>query len=211
MTAVTVLRPRQLGGRRTEPRDDHVLDRLRYETRPHTVRLQRHERLARLATRADYAEMLELLLGFYRPLDRWLSASLAPARLELALARRAKAPLIARDLAALGASTTAVRFHPPPLRTGTAYALGWLYGIEVAGLGGRMRAKRLRERLGIGPAGGSAFFDGYGADTHAMWQRLAGVITQRVERDGELAAAQDGAVDFFEALIDWLSLPSLAP
>jgi heme oxygenase len=207
MTVMTVPRPRPLDGRGADLRRERVLDRLRYDTRAHAERLHRHARLHRLATRADYTDMLALLLGFYRPLDRWIAATLAPARLELSLARRAKAPPIARDLAALDASPAMVRFHPLPLRSGSSYALGWLYGIEVAALCGRIMGRRLNERLGIGPDGGGAFFDGYGADTHAMWQRLADVLARRIDRDGELAAAEDGAVDFFEALADWLSLP----
>jgi heme oxygenase len=210
MTVMTVLGPRSDAGGRIESQIEHALDVLRYETRPYTLQLHRQARLARIATRADYADTLTLLLGFYRPLDRWFASSLAPLRFELELARRARAPSIGRDLAALGAALSAVRFHPAPLRTGTAYALGWLYGIEIAALGGRMMGKRLRDQLGMGPDSGGAFFDGHGAETHAMWEQLAGVIARRVVREGDLAAASDGAVDFFAALIDWLSLPRRA-
>jgi heme oxygenase len=209
MTVMTVLGPRSDAGGPTEYRVERALDVLRYETRPYTIKLHRHARLAGIATRAEYAETLTLLLGFYRPLDRWLAASLAPLRFEIDLASRTRGPLIGRDLVALGATFTALRFHPAPLRTGVPYALGWLYGIEIAALGGRMMAKRLRDQLGIGPDSGGAFFDGHGADTHAMWERLARAINRRVMSEDDLAAACAGAVDFFEALLDWLSLPRL--
>jgi heme oxygenase len=103
-----------------------------------------------------------------------------------------------------------VLFQAAPLRTCVPYALGWLYGMDVAALGGRMMGKRLRDQLGIGPHNGGSFFDGYGADTHTMWERLATVINHRIVIEDDLTAACDGAVDFFEALIDWLSLPCRA-
>jgi hypothetical protein len=43
-----------------------------------------------------------------------------------------------------------------------------------------------------------------------MWERLGGVLTRRIAGEADCAAAQDGAVDFFEALLDWLSLPRLS-
>lgn len=209
MTVMTVLGPRSDAGGRTESQVERALDVLRYETRPYTIKLQHHTRLASIATRADYAETLTLLLGFYRPLDRWLAASLAPAQAELGLERRTRGPLIRRDLDALGITLAMLRFHPAPLRSGVPYALGWLYGIEIAALGGRIMGKRLRDQLGIAANSGGAFFDGHGADTHAMWERLTATISCRVVREDECTAACAGAVDFFEAMTDWLSLPRL--
>ena len=190
MTVMTVLRSRPDAGGGTDTRDDRVIEQLRYVTRPYCIQLDRHERLVRHATRADQVETLELLLGFYRPIDRWIAAALAPVRNELALQRRAKAPLIAQKLSDLGAKFTALRFHPAPLRSGMSYALGWLYGIEVAAIG-------------------SPFFDGYGADTHDMWERLSSVLAQRIAGDTECAAAREGAVDMLAALDDWMSLEAL--
>src|SRR5262245_34867967 len=148
MTVMTVPGPRTDAGGRTESRVERALDVLRYETRPYTIQLHRHARWACMATRADYIETLALLLGFYRPLDRWLATSLAPLRFELDIDRRTRAPLIARDLAALDAPFAGARFRAAPIRTGAPYALGWLYGIEIAALGGRMMGKRLRDHLG---------------------------------------------------------------
>ena len=210
MTVITVLGPRSDFGGRIETQVERALDVLRYETRPYTIKLHHHTRLACIETRAEYVETLTLLLGFYRPLDRWLAASLAPARVELGLERRARGPLIRRDLDALGVTLAMLRFHPAPLRTSVPYALGWLYGIEIAALGDRILGKRLSEELGIAPDRGGAFFDGHGANTHAMWERLTTTISSRVVREDECAAACTGAVDFFEALTDWLSLPPLA-
>jgi heme oxygenase len=125
---------------------------------------------------------------------------------ELQLTRRFKAPLLALDLATLkaGADLDGLRFHPAPLRDDVAYALGWLYGIELAGLSGRMVARRLRETLGITA---DSYFNGYAADAGDAWAALSRTLSRRVVTDAERGAALDGVTDFFAALSDWLSLP----
>jgi heme oxygenase len=207
MTVSTVLRPRPRPEAQADTVSDRVLDLLRYEARPYAIVLHRHERFAGIATRADYVATLELLLGFHRPLDRWIAATLRPLAAELQLTRRAKAPLIGRDLAALNAVPGALRFQPAPLRNEIPYALGWLYGIELVGLGGRLVARRLGQALGIRADASAAYFTGYGAESGEAWRALTRTISRRVVSDADRTAALDGVTDFFEALSDWLSLP----
>ena len=204
MTASTVLRLRPRPEAQADTVSERVLDLLRYEARPYAIALYRHERIAGIATRADYVATLELLLGFHRPIDRWIAQTLRPFAVELQLTRRAKAPLLALDLAELKASASALRFHPTPLRDDVAYALGWLYGIELAGLSGRVVARRLRETPGITA---DSYLTGYAADAGEAWDALARTLSRRVVTDAERGAALDGVTDFFEALSDWLSLP----
>jgi heme oxygenase len=207
MTATTVLRPRPRPEAQAEQSSERVLNLLRYEARPYTILLHRHERIAGIATRADYVATLELLLGFHRPLDRWIAATLRPLAAELQLTRRAKAPLLSRDLAALNAVPGALRFQPLPLRGAIPYALGWLYGVELVGLGGRLVARRLGQALGVRADAGAAYFTGYGADASEAWRALTRTISRRVNSESDRMAALDGMTDFFEALSDWLSLP----
>jgi heme oxygenase len=209
MTAVTVLRPRTDVGGGTEASDERVLDLLRYETRPHNIRLFRHERLTSFASRAEYVAILELLLGFYRPLDRWFATALGAHAAPLDLARRVKSPLLAHDLTVLGVKFNALRHHPTPLRTNPAYAMGWLYGVEVASLGAGQVARRARDLLGIDSESGGAFFRGYGATAPELWRDLSHTLTQKIVTDPARAAVLDGATDMLEALCDWLSLEAL--
>jgi heme oxygenase len=204
MTASTVLRPRPRPEAQADTVSDRILDLLRYEARPYTIALHRHERFAGIATRGDYVATLELLLGFHRPIDRWIAATLRPYAVELQLTRRAKAPLLALDLAALNAGVGALRFQPAPLRSEIAYALGWLYGIELACLGGREVAGRLRGALGIAA---DSYFTGYGPGASDAWGALTRTISRRIVTEAERDAALDGVTDFFVAVSDWLSLP----
>jgi len=206
MTALPVLRPRADTGVQADTQGERILDLLRYEARPHTIRLHRHERLARFVSRADYAETIKLLLGFHRPIERWLSNALAAHSFELDLVRRAKVPLLMHDLTALGIRSPALRYHPAPLRTGAPYAMGWLYGIETISLGGIVMARRAFDMLGIGPNDGGAFFYGYGGAAPEAWRTFTAVLVHTVATDADRAAVLDGTADMFEALYDWLSL-----
>src|ERR1700741_3664009 len=111
MTVLPVLRPPPDTGVQADTQSERILDLLRYESRPHTIRLYRHERLGRFVSRASYIETVKLLLGFHRPIERWLSTALAADAVELELAWRAKAPLLVRDLTALGIRSVALRYH----------------------------------------------------------------------------------------------------
>jgi heme oxygenase len=184
-----------------------VLDLVRYEARPHYVRLFRHRRIARLLSRglarAQYVATLDRLYGFFAPLDLWLAGALAPWAAALDLAGRAKSPLIARDLVALGARTGRLGLPAPlldpPSRRDPLYAMGWLYGVELALLAGPVVARRLAETLAIGPATGAAFFHGEGADLPVRWRTLTGFLADRIKTPADRNALLAGIADMFEA------------
>ena len=193
--------------RATAPEAGRVLDLVRYEARPHYVRLYRHPRLARLTSRAltrgDYVATLDRLYGFFAPLDLWLVGALAPWAGELDLASRAKSPLIARDLVALGAREGRLGLPSPlldpPSRRDPLYATGWLYGVELSLLAGPVVTRRLAETLGIGPATGAAFFHGGGADRPAAWRSLTAFLAARLATPSDRNAVISGVADMFEA------------
>lgn len=112
-----------------------------------------------------YARLLRQLQAVVEPLEAQLRERGLPAA--FALDRRLKAPLLARDLAALPA---APRLSPSRVRLpGLPEALGALYVLEGSTLGGRVIGRHLRGR-GLTPERGGAYFHAYGPDTGAMWR-----------------------------------------
>ena len=57
-----------------------------------------------------------------------------------------------------------------------AKALGCLYVLEGATLGGVLIARHVRASLGFDGDAGSAFYLGYGPRTGAMWRGFCGVL-----------------------------------
>ena len=159
-----------------------------------------------------YRQMLARLLGFYAPLERRLAGA-DWSRIGLDPARRRKSPLLVADLRALAltdAQITALpRCEELPEARSLSDALGCLYVLEGATLGGQLVRRHVAARLGIGPQNGCAFFAAYGDAVGPMWreyqQRLATLV------DGGEAAADavvDAARRTFDALTHWLHTPT---
>jgi heme oxygenase (biliverdin-IX-beta and delta-forming) len=157
-----------------------------------------------------YRRLLAALHGYHRPLDRALGRvdGWRAVGLDEGIGPRRKAPLLREDLIALGMSARDVARLPrcralPAVRSIHA-ALGCLYVIEGATLGGRIIAPRVHAALGVGPGAGASFFHGYGAATDAMWSAFtAALAALPVDAEGERAVVA-AAVETFVTLERWL-------
>lgn len=178
-----------------------LLDHLRARTRSLHEALERDSGMAVLLrddlTETAYAALLARLHGFYAPLD----AALAPHYAALGLAPADRAGRLARDLDALGA----------PLRPGTpetsaaaapsafaseGEALGALYVVEGAALGGHVIARHVGRTLGLTPARGLAFFSSDGAHVGARWKAF---VAHLDASDASPTAVVAGATSTFHA------------
>ncbi|MFB1490619.1 MULTISPECIES: biliverdin-producing heme oxygenase [unclassified Thiocapsa] len=124
-------------------------------------------------TRDDYLEYLHALAEVYATIEGSLLDAL-DEEIRNALGVRPKLPAILDDLTEQG------RPYVPHASaqlaaTGSGAALGGLYVLEGATLGGRVIAKHLRRCLG--PALGSAgFLDFHGEHSSAVWKRFASTM-----------------------------------
>jgi heme oxygenase len=157
--------------------------------------------------RAGYERYLARLLGFYEPFEPALERGLGDLP-ELGLDARRKVPLLRRDLAWLGVdSRVPPRCDDLPCFSSRALALGGLYVIEGATLGGQVQLRRVAASLGVSRAGGAAFFGCYGEDAAARWQAARSVIAAGAREAGAAREILDGAVATFEAFERWLRTP----
>ena len=84
-------------------------------------------------------------------------------------------------------------------------AIGCLYVLEGSMLGGQMISRQFGEKLGITPATGGRFFNGYGADTGRQWRAFGTWAQTASDRAGGLEApATRGAEQTFRCFGSWL-------
>lgn len=132
-------------------------------------------------TQDGYRMLLERFYGYYEPFEKRLAAAVAQMPpLSFAIVNRAE--LLARDLAALGISSTTLVKLPLctelPRITTLAEVAGCLYVIEGASLGGQVITRTLKRQLGIHERNGGSFFTGEGSLTASRWKRVLEWIAQ---------------------------------
>ena len=196
-----------------------VLTRLRLETRSEHEAVERVLDVMGALTDSTYRERLRQFYGFYSPLEAALqtrcakqsdSHSLEVSQLQKLLPRLHKSLLLRQDLHYLGITTAGLAecCALPPIQT-PAEVLGCLYVLEGATLGGRIITQHIQATLGITPAAGGSFFDGYGGQTARMWNAMRQtLLSGAVDAQAENAMVAS-AVATFTCLRGWCaSAPS---
>ncbi|HEX8393377.1 MAG TPA: biliverdin-producing heme oxygenase [Longimicrobium sp.] len=189
-----------------------MLSSLKAATAAHHARVEAAmPSLDQLATVEGYASALRALHGFHTTWEPaiWRAPGIGDAGLALAECR--KLPLLERDLRALGIEAVT---HGPAAGEfpDAATALGALYVLEGATLGGRIIHRHVAGPLGITPERGGAYYHGYGELTGPRWKEFCAAVQAYVARHGGEQHAVHGAVSCFAALQDWLAVPGvLAP
>ncbi len=184
-----------------------ILKRLREETR------QQHEALegALPLGRPDLNSALfrALLARFYGFYATWESeaAAHAGASLRPVLAARAKLPMLAADLAALGMAPADCPRMPaaclPRFSMGEATLLGSMYVVEGATLGGQVISRHLERSAGFHDGIGYSFFQSYGKAVGQQWKAFAVLLEQVPEAEGDTMVA--AAQETFQAFADWFA------
>lgn len=187
-----------------------ILPKLRAQTAPLHDRVERAVGLGdRLRTRDGYIGLLERFYGFYDPLEGRLRAVPGYESVGIDLPARLKARWLRDDLIALGRPEEAVRGLPRcdrlPDPRGLAEALGCLYVLEGATLGGQYVRKQVDRAFGIGPESGGSFFASYRDRVGAMWSDFGRALTAYAAAD---PAAEgpilDAAAETFLRFEEWM-------
>jgi heme oxygenase len=189
------------------------------ESRPVTVRLRSETldlhasveaALAYLDETLDparYLPLLERWYGFLVVLEPRLDAWHARDGL-LDWPPRRKLALLSTDLRVLGVRSRGRRELPRcpdvPTVESSAQALGALYVVEGATLGGRLLAERLQQAPL--PVDALHFFSSYGPDLGRRWHRWRAATTAWVADDtGRADAVVATARETFQVLARWLA------
>jgi heme oxygenase len=187
-----------------------IMQTLKMQTWPCHLRLdQQLDLLNPDFTALNYQGLLRTLLGYYRPMERHLQLRTELRTWIPDLDLRAKSHLLEADLLALGDSAETISkislCKDLPAIDTLASALGCLYVLEGATLGGQVISRHLLQSLGIGSNNGGAFFEGYGQATATMWKRFGehtvAAVTGLELRESSVVAS---ACATFESLERWV-------
>lgn len=187
-----------------------ILQHLREATRPqHEAIEARVDVLRPDLSLTDYRWLLERFYGFYAPLEVELLRSIQWERLGFPFRERCKAYRLEADLRHLGATPTEIaglaRATRLPDVASLPAALGCLYVIEGATLGGQLIARHVMPRFGLTPDAGAAFFTSYGAEVGPRWRALGEFLRAQLTRDADAQRAAGAACDTFGQLDQWLA------
>ena len=185
------------------------MDRLRGETRDLHVAVEAVVPILRPgADAATYSRYLQRMLGFHRPLEARIRAAHGVEHFLQQFAPTWKSPLIARDLVALGHSSDDVEALPDcggvPAADSVPFALGCLYVIEGATLGGRVIHRQLSARMPDAMQRASHYFQVYEPATATSWRAFGAALTGHAGDPRSQDAMVAGAAQTFSSLLVWL-------
>lgn len=185
-----------------------AMSELRAATWPSHQRLEKRIDLkARFATIASYREHIERMWGFYVSLEARLASGVFGTWLTDYAARH-KAPLLERDIVALGAESSAVAVLPRcpfvPACDDPQAAFGCAYVLEGATLGGRTLMPMVESRLGLTANHGAAFLGSYGNAVDDMWRSFGRALDLCCSTAQQRNRAAEAASTTFFALERWL-------
>lgn len=161
----------------------------------------------RFGSMLGYRAHLGKMWGFHAPLETRLGADYFADALP-DHERRRKLGLLTRDLAALGLSETEIaalprcRSVPEPLSP--AMALGCLYVLEGATLGGRTLLPLVEKRLGLSETHGACYLASYGENVESMWRAFSAAVEVWCCDADRRSQAIRAAQLTFDALTEWL-------
>jgi heme oxygenase len=184
---------------------------LREYTRLHHERIEK--RLAiedRVRARETYIELLDRFYAYYAPIEVRLARHDAAFREhDFDIAQRWKTSKLECDLARLGGRLLAqAELECLPDLGSFPRAVGCLYVLEGATLGGQVILRQARAELGIDAASGASFFAGYGPRNGAMWQAFLAFLGALHFDAHETNHAIAAACETFECLERWMCEPT---
>lgn len=162
-------------------------------------------------TPAEYLAVLKRLYGFLCAVEPAAGAALEPVLLREDSRKLWRLPHLAADLSHFGVTTADLESLPvcpdPPSFPTPIRAVGWFYLSEGSRLGGQVLAGALKERLGLGPETGAAYFGSRGENSGHRWRWFQSMADQWIppEAEQETIAA---ACDCFDRLNRWLAYQS---
>jgi heme oxygenase (biliverdin-IX-beta and delta-forming) len=155
----------------------------------------------------SYRALLSRLLGYYEPLEHSLS-NFEWQTTGLDFAARRKAAWLRDDLAVLGIKAADQAALPRcaalPRPASMAAALGAMYVLEGATLGGQVILRMVDKNLQLSAPRGAGFHSGYGPQNGSMWLGFKAAATRQLNTTARIAEAVHVARETFMTYEAWL-------
>lgn len=157
--------------------------------------------LQQATTPASYGALLNRFYGLYQPLEHLAMPLLANSPFAAIVAPRS--PLLVHDLELLGMAPTQEVSTNLPTVTNFYEALGLIYVLEGAALGGRIIARMLQQHPFL-PHQAFHFFRGKEEGTGAHWQLFTKLLNEEVQSPQQMQLACNTARATFKAHTRWM-------
>ena len=167
-----------------------ILQKLKQQTRSYHEAIERDMHIAdRIQSIEEYRVLLQKFWGFYDPIETLLAAMNEWNVLHFDFEQRRKAPLLLDDLQILGGFDRRNQELPrctgiPQINT-VVQALGCMYVLEGATLGGQIITRQIHGTLGFDEKHGCSFYSSYGHNVGPMWKAFGSFL------DGYVASLPD--------------------
>jgi heme oxygenase len=163
----------------------NVLQEVRSVTRPHHEEMEAVALSDKIAARSlNLDEYKAIILGhfvFHREAENLLMKNEELGRLEtLAFTERRKLDLLARDIEVLQLEPYLFDFHLGERLDSIPRALGCMYVMEGATLGGTVIKRSLKQVPEIVDSGAMSYYAGYGRQTGSRWKQFKDTVIQQV-------------------------------
>ncbi|RYG42113.1 MAG: hypothetical protein EOO01_23735 [Chitinophagaceae bacterium] len=154
---------------------------------------------------AEYRKLLALFYGFFHPLEQKIELYVDQTGITDWHLRR-KSEVILSDYALTGGSPSEIAICTDlPQISSESQALGAMYVMEGSTLGGQVITSMLSKNLGLSGTDRIKFFNGYGADTAAMWTGFTDALNNYPAETPELEIIAEAARQTFTKLKTWIS------
>jgi heme oxygenase len=181
-----------------------MFERLRSETADQHRKLEEEiSPFWRFQAVDSYQRYLACTYPFYFTVEKTMGdLDWRPA--EIDFESRRKATFLISDLTFLGAEVPMAPTGPEFSIHNLQEAIGCLYVLEGATLGGQVITRHLKT-LGIEPSTGGSFFNGYGSRTGEMWKSFQASATSFCRDEDCVKDAIYGAKRMFDVFSVWMA------
>lgn len=158
-----------------------------------------------ITTIEDYTRLLKLFYSYFAALELPINLYLDPLFLPDYADRRKTEDLVS-DLKLLGDLPPALMDESQlPEIKNNLQALGALYVIEGSSLGGKIISRMIRQLLERTEPGGFTFFESYGDDSPAMWEKFKVALDKPLKEAEQVIVIQAANSTFFQ-FSQWFDL-----
>ncbi len=161
-------------------------------------------KLKSIKSKEDYATILGMFYGFYKPLqgqiEEYINAENLPD-----IKQRRKEIVLEQDIFNLHVVKKLHICEDLPTIHHLLQAFGALYVIEGSTLGGAIILKMLRKNENVNiPENALQFFNGYGDQNLAMWQGFKEHLFLQLRREEDVETVANAANETFVKLKNWM-------
>lgn len=155
---------------------------------------------------AGYYRLLEMMYGFYAPLEESIDAYVNEEKMP-GYGQRRKASLLIQDMTVLNQQQVQAPQQlctDLPVIENYAQAIGAMYVLEGSTLGGKIIAGMIQKRVAAVDKA-LHFFNGYGEKAMNMWNAFKEQVNTGIQNDKKVEVIQS-ANDTFTAFKRWIAL-----